>query len=111
MAKRSWPARKADITVTLPKPMTSNSKAAGRLGKQDFRYVAGEDVDLCPAGERLPYRFTNEENGLLLRRYWTNACQGCAIKRACATGKGGGSLGGSMSTSAEPLPGGIIKAV
>ena len=29
----------AGITVTLPKPMTSNSKAEGRFGKQDFRYV------------------------------------------------------------------------
>ena len=28
----------AGITVTLPKPMTSNSKAEGRFGKQDFRY-------------------------------------------------------------------------
>jgi hypothetical protein len=27
----------AGITVTLPKPMTSNSKAEGRFGKQDFR--------------------------------------------------------------------------
>ena len=78
---------KADITTTLPKPMTSNSKAEGRFGKQDLRYVAGEDVYTCPAGERLPYRYTNEESGLILRRYWTNACQGCAIKRACTTGK------------------------
>src|SRR5262245_60457492 len=31
----------AGITVTLPKPMTSNSKAEGRFGKQDFRYMAG----------------------------------------------------------------------
>jgi len=29
----------AGISVTLPKPMTSNSKAEGRFGKQDFRYV------------------------------------------------------------------------
>ena len=29
----------AGITVTLPKPMTSNSKAEGRFGKQDFRYI------------------------------------------------------------------------
>ena len=43
----------AGITVTLPKPMTSNSKAQGRFGKQDFRYVAAEDVYICPAGERL----------------------------------------------------------
>ena len=39
----------AGITVTLPKPMTSNSKAEGRYGKQDFRYVAAEDVYVCPA--------------------------------------------------------------
>ena len=61
----------AGITVTLPKPMTSNSKAEGRFGKQDFRYVAEEDVYVCPAGERLAYHYTNEENGLVLRRYWT----------------------------------------
>ena len=77
----------AGITVTLPKPMTSNSKAEGRFGKQDFRYLAEEDVYVCPAGERLTYHFTNEENGLILRRYWTNACQNCAIKHDCTTGK------------------------
>ena len=77
----------AGITVTLPKPMTSNSKAEGRFGKQDFRYVAEEDVYICPAGERLTYHYTNEENGLILRRYWTNACQNCAIKHCCTTAK------------------------
>jgi transposase len=77
----------AGITVTLPKPMTSNSKAEGRFGKQDFRYAADEDVYICPAGETLPYRYTTEENGLILRRYWTNACQGCPIKQTCTTGK------------------------
>ena len=77
----------AGITVTLPKPMTSNSKAEGRYGKQDFRYVAAEDVYVCPAGEKLTYRYTTEENGLVLRRYWTNACQGCVIKQSCTTGK------------------------
>jgi hypothetical protein len=77
----------AGITVTLPKPMTSNSKAQGRFGKQDFRYVAGEDVYICPAGESLTYHYTTEENGLVLRRYWTNACQNCAIKQSCTTGK------------------------
>ena len=77
----------AGITVTLPKPMTSNSKAEGRFGKQDFRYVAEADVYICPAGERLKYYYSNEENGLVLRRYWTNACRTCAIKHQCTTGK------------------------
>jgi transposase len=77
----------AGITVTLPKPMTSNSKAQGRFGKQDFRYMAAEDVYVCPAGQRLAYSFTTEDKGLVLRRYRTNACQSCAIKHSCTTAK------------------------
>ncbi len=77
----------ADITVTLPKPMTSGAKSEGRFGKQDFVYLPYEDVYRCPAGERLTYRYTNVENGQTLRRYWTNVCQGCVIKNRCTTGK------------------------
>jgi transposase len=77
----------AGITVTLPKPMTSNAKAQGRFGKQDFRYVVEEDVYICPAGERLAYHYTNEEHGLVLHRYWTNACQSCALRHCCTTAK------------------------
>jgi hypothetical protein len=78
---------KAGITATLPKPQTSGNRAKGRFVKGDFRYVAADDVYLCPAGERLIYRYTSEEKGLNLRRYWTNACQNCAIKDKCTTGK------------------------
>ncbi len=78
---------KAGITVTLPKPYTSGMMATGRYGKQDFRYVAADDVYICPAGARLDYHYTNVEKGLTLRRYWTNICQTCAIKDQCTTGK------------------------
>jgi transposase len=44
-------------------------------------------VSICPAGERLTYRFTREEHGLAIRRYWTTACAGCAIKDRCTPGK------------------------
>ena len=77
----------AGITVTLPKPMTSSAKAKGLFGKQDFVYVAEDDIYLCPAGERLTYRYTNEEDGKTLRRYWTTACQACALKSKCTTGQ------------------------
>jgi transposase len=76
----------AGIMVTLPKPQTSEAKSEGRFGKQDFRYVAAEDVYICPAGERLVRHFTNEENGLVLRHYWTNACRTCALKAQCTKG-------------------------
>ena len=76
----------AGITVTLPKPMTSGAKSDGRFGKQDFVYLPEEDVYRCPAGERLPYRYTNEEDDKMLRRYWTNACKNCPIKPQCTPG-------------------------
>ena len=74
------------ITVTLPKPMTSGAKAAGRFGKQDFVYIAADDAYRCPAGERLTYRYTNVEDGKTLRRYWTSTCKTCALKAQCTTG-------------------------
>ena len=58
----------AGITVTLPKPMTSTAKAQGRFGKQDFRYVAAENVYVCPAGQKLAYSFTTKDKGLVLHR-------------------------------------------
>ena len=78
---------RAAITVTLPKPMTSGAKSEGRFGKQDFVYLPQEDVYRCPAGERLKYYYTNVENGLKLRRYWTTACRTCTIKSRCTTGE------------------------
>jgi transposase len=73
-----------NITVTLPKPMTSGAKSDGRFGKQDFAYLPTEDVYRCPAGEKLTYHYTNEEDGRTLRHYWTNACRHCPLKSQCA---------------------------
>jgi len=73
----------AGIAVTLPKPLTSGNKAKGRFAKQDFVYLAEEDVYRCPAGERLTYRYTSLQGGLRLRRYWASVCKSCAIKAQC----------------------------
>jgi hypothetical protein len=75
----------AGITVTMPKPMMSGAKSEGRFGKQDFADLPEEDVYRCPAGERLKYYYTNLENGLKLRRYWSNACRSCALKNPYTT--------------------------
>ena len=69
----------AGITVTLPKPQTSEAKSEGRFGKQDFRYVAEEDIYVCPTGEKLTHHFTNEENGLVLHHYWTGVILETAV--------------------------------
>ncbi|MCO0637998.1 transposase, partial [Lutimaribacter sp. EGI FJ00014] len=76
-----------NVTVTMPKPMTSGNRIKGLFVKQDFRYLKDEDVYLCPAGERLIYRFTREEAGLTIRRYWSSNCPSCAMRSKCTTSK------------------------
>lgn len=73
----------AGIEVLVPKPTTSNAKAEGRFDKADFVYIAKDDEYRCPAGQRAIYRFTREEGGLQLRRYWSSACPRCAMKVQC----------------------------
>ena len=73
----------ASIAPMLPKPATSNAKAEGRFDKADFVYIARDDEYQCPASQRAIYRFTREENGLQIRRYWSSACPQCPIKAQC----------------------------
>jgi transposase len=73
----------AGIAVMLPKTTTSNAKAEGRFDKADFIYIARDDEYQCPAGQRAIYRFSREENGLLIRRYWSSACPQCPMKAQC----------------------------
>jgi transposase len=75
------------VTPVLPKPLTSGAKADGRFGKQDFVYLPDENAYRCPAGERLPWRFTTVEGGLTLHKYWSSNCSGCALKAQCTPGK------------------------
>lgn len=63
--------------------MTSNARAEGRFDKADFIYIGKDDEYQCPAGERAIYRFTREENGLQIRRYWSSECPECPLKSQC----------------------------
>lgn len=73
----------AGITTYVPKPLTSGAKADGRYGKQDFLYLPGTDVYVCPEGQHLPYRFSTVERGKTLRSYWSSNCQNCPLKGQC----------------------------
>ena len=75
------------ITTTLPRPETSGNRKKGMYVKADFAYDADADVYRCPAGETLTYRYTTEEAGLVVRRYWASVCQTCPLKVRCTTGK------------------------
>ncbi len=78
---------RADITVTLPKPVTSGMKAKGQFGKHDFRYVAEHDRYICPAGQTLSFvSHKRQSDGLNLRRYATKGCRDCPLKTRCTSG-------------------------
>ena len=75
------------VTAYVPRVSTSNAKAEGRYDKQAFVYKADEDVYLCPAGQRLTYRYSNEDDGKVMRHYWATACSACPLKEQCTTAK------------------------
>ena len=75
----------AGIIPLVPKPLTSNSKAEGRFDKRDFTYDSAADAYECPAGEHATHRFTTEENGLTLHKYWSSACPRCPMRTRCTT--------------------------
>ena len=75
----------ADITALVPKTNTSPGKAKGRYSKADFRYDAEQNEYLCPAGQRLTYRFDSVENGMRLWVYMTYECSSCPLQSKCTT--------------------------
>jgi len=76
----------AGITAYVPKTQTSNNQARGLFGKRDFIYHPDDNEYECPAGERLIYRFTRQEDGKIQHRYWSSACPSCRLKEKCTTG-------------------------
>ena len=77
----------AGINALVPKPQTSNNKAAGLFDKADFRYIPSKDEYRCPAGQRAIWRFTTVEHGITIHKYWSSACPRCPIKSQCTTGE------------------------
>ena len=76
----------AGIKALVPKVDTSPSKAKGRYSKADFRYDAQQNEYICPAGQRLTYRFDSIEHGKTLWVYMTYECSSCPLQSKCTTG-------------------------
>ena len=86
-SKEILSCHEAGITANVPKAETSDKRAKGMFGRKDFQYIPDKDEYRCPANERLIWRYTTEENGLTVHRYWSSNCQTCALKSQCTTGK------------------------
>ncbi len=75
----------AGIDTYLPKPKPLLSKAKGQFDRSAFTYIHEDDEYECPANEQLSYRLTSSERDKDIRRYWSSACNRCAIKSQCTS--------------------------
>jgi hypothetical protein len=61
--------------------------------KADFLYDPERDIYRCPAGNELTYRYSREEGGLTVARYWINECQHCPLHDVAPAARNGASPG------------------
>lgn len=76
-----------NITTYLPRPLTSGNRKKGLYTKENFIYHHQDDEYECPAGERLIWRFTTEEKGQTIHKYWSSNCPSCEQRDHCTTAK------------------------
>ena len=77
----------SQIITYIPRIHTSGSIKKGLFSKRDFKWVAEDNEYECPAGERLIWRFSTEEHGKVVNKYWSSNCQACSIKERCTNNK------------------------
>jgi transposase len=75
----------SQITTYIPRIHTSGSIKKGLFSKRDFKWIAQDNEYECPAGERLIWRFSTEEHGKVVNKYWSSNCPTCSIKGRCTT--------------------------
>jgi len=75
------------IKALVPKVDTSGKRGKGQYTRSDFIYDAKHDEYVCPARQRMTYRFSTEDKGKKMRVYMTRHCASCPLKAKCTTGK------------------------
>ena len=74
---------RAGNAVYLPKPMTSGLYAKTASVSRTSSMSRRTTSIFVPPVNSLTYHYTNEQDGKTLRRYWTTACEACALKNKC----------------------------
>jgi transposase len=76
------------VTAYVSKPLTSANTARGLYGKEKFKYDARKNCYVCPAGQKLTYRFATNEKGRAIYYYRARGCKSCPLKAKCTRNKG-----------------------
>ena len=75
------------VTAYIAKPLTSANTALGLYGKESFKYDAKDNCYICPAGQKLTYRFATNEKGRAIYYYRASGCKTCPLKAKCTRNK------------------------
>jgi transposase len=75
------------VTAYVAKPLTSANTARGLYGKESFKYNAKKNCYICPAGQKLTYRFASNEKGRAIYYYRARGCKSCPLKAKCTRNK------------------------
>jgi transposase len=75
------------VTAYVAKPLTSANTALGLYGKEKFKYDARKNCYICPAGQKLTYRFATNEKGRAIYYYRASGCKNCPLKAKCTRNK------------------------
>jgi hypothetical protein len=75
------------VTAYVAKPLTSVNTALGLYGKESFKYDAIENCYICPAGQKLTYRFATNEKGRAIYYYRASSCKSCPVRARCTRNK------------------------
>lgn len=76
-----------DITPYVPRPLTSANTSRGLYGKEDFVFDEANDCYICPAGEKLTFRFETTEKNRHIAYYVAHSCIECKLKPKCTKNK------------------------
>lgn len=75
------------VTAYVAKPLTSANTARGLYGKESFKYDARKNCYICPAAQKLTYRFATNEKGRAIYYYRASGCKSCSLKAKCTRNK------------------------
>jgi transposase len=75
------------VTAYVTKPLTSANTALGLYGKEKFKYDTRKNCYICPAGQKLTYRFATNEKGRAIYYYRASGCKSCPLKAKCTRNK------------------------
>jgi len=78
---------KQGIKVIVPSKRQASKKAVGPFDSSAFKYVEQEDIYICPAGQRLSYKWNNSNRDR--REYIADlrVCRSCEHWGICTKGK------------------------